>query len=166
MAPLPPIINTSITPIISISMPLGVQGTGITYAQFLQSLGKSNYGAEFFYMWANSYEQIGQPFFYTQFDANGNQIATTMPFSVDPYQSQPSIYYESDPEVIIFTGLSSLTFNSFPTSTIYLKFFATITYLGNELDDTQTNNFEDLEIAEGVRFFDGFCDYLLDEIQA
>jgi len=162
MAFITPIVTPSITPVISISMPLGIQGTGITYSQFLQSLGKYNYGAEFFYMSAENYQQIGQPFYYTQFDANGNQISTVMPFAVDPYQSQPSIYYESDPELIIFTGLSSLTFFVLPNSTVYLKFFATIAYLGNELDDMQDNNFEEIEIAEGVKFFEDYCNYLIE----
>lgn len=162
MAAITPVTITT-SPSISIAMPLGVQGSGITYSQFLLSLGKYNYGAEFFYMSADNYQQIGQPFYYTQFDSNGNQIATIMPFSVDPYQSQPSIYYESDPTLIIFTGLSSLTFLVFPNSTVYLKFFATIAYLGSELDDTQTNNFEEIEIAEGVKFFGDYCDYVTEK---
>ncbi len=162
MAAITPIVTSPITPILSIAMPVGVQGTGITYSQFLLSLGKYNYGAEFFYMSADNYPQIGQPFFYTQFDSNGNQIATIMPFAIDPYQSQPSIYYESDPELIIFTGLSSLTFLVYANSRVYLKFFATIAYLGNELDDIQDNNFEEIEIAEGVKFFDDYCNYLIE----
>jgi hypothetical protein len=155
-------VTSTISPVISISMPLGIQGIGITYSQFLLSLGKYNYGAEYFYMSAQNYQQIGQPFYYTQFDSNGNQIATIMPFAVDPYQSQPSIYYESDPTLIIFTGLSSLTFLVYQNSTVYLKFFATIAYLGNELDDIQDNNFEAVEIAEGVTFFEDYCNYLIE----
>ena len=158
-----PTITSTSTPIISITMPpTSVQGVGMTYNQFMNSLGKYNYGIEFFYMSADTYQQIGQPVYYTRFTADGNQIATIMPFSVDPYQSQPSIYFEADPEVIILTGLSSLTFNFFPNSVIYLKFFVTIAYIGNELDDEQINNFEEIEVREGVSFFEDYCNYLID----
>jgi hypothetical protein len=151
--------------LISVSLPYEVQGVGISYQQFLNSLGKYNYGVEFFYMWAQTYPEIGQPVYFTHFQANGNQIATYLPFNVDPYQSQPSIYYEADPSIVTLDGLSSLTFSVFPTSTVFLKLFTTITYLGNELDDMGMNNFEVLEAQEGMKFFDDYCNYLIDTPQ-
>lgn len=164
--PIPPTTTTSITPIISVAMPYSIQGSGITYSQFLQSLGKYNYGAEFFYMSATSYQQIGQPVFYNHFDANGNSISTFLPFSVDPYQSQPAIFYETEPDQIILTGLSSLQIYIYPQNTVFFKFFAQITYLGNELDDKQSNSgdnlFEELEKNEGISFFDDYCNYIID----
>jgi hypothetical protein len=161
-----PTVTTIVAPVISVSMPLQVTGTGVTYAQFLQSLGKYNYGAEFFYMSATSYQQIGQPVYYNYFDANGNSVTTFLPFAVDPYQSQPSIFYETESDQIILTGLSSLQFEVFSGNTIYFKFYATITYLGNELDDrglpTGDNTFEEIEKIEGIKFFDDYCNYLID----
>lgn len=161
-----PTTTTLINPLISISMPLQSNFVGISYQQFLNSLGTYNYGVEFFYLYANTYQEIGQPVYYTHFSANGNQIATYLPFAVDPYQSQPSIYYEADPTVIILTGLSSLTFNVFPNSILYIKMFVNIEYIGNELDDTQMNNFEEIEAREGVKFFEDYCNYLIDIPQA
>jgi hypothetical protein len=164
--PIPPTTTTIISPIISVSMPYSVEGTGITYAQFLKSLGTYNYGAEYFYMSATTYQQIGQPFYYNHFDSNGNSISTFLPFAVDPYQSQPSIFYETEPEQIILTGLSSLQFNVFPQNTIFFKFYAIITYLGNELDDKSSNSgdnlFEEIEKNEGISFFDDYCNYIID----
>lgn len=164
--PIPPVTTTIVTPIISVSMPYSIVGTGITYAQFLQSLGSYSYGAEYFYLSTTSYQQIGQPFFYNHFDANGNSISTFLPFSVDPYQSQPSIFYETEPDQIILTGLSSLQFNLFSQNTIFFKFFAQVTYMGNELDDKNSNSgdnlFEEIEKNEGISFFDDYCNYIID----
>lgn len=166
MALITPSVSTLIAPVISVAMPLQVTGSGVTYAQFLQSLGKYNYGAEYFYMSATNYQQVGQPVYYNHFDANGNSVTTFLPFAVDPYQSQPSIFYETEPDQIILTGLSSLSFNVFSGATVYFKFFATITYLGNELDDkgnpSGDNLFEELEKREGISFFDDYCNYLID----
>lgn len=163
--PIPPSITT-ISPVLSIAMPLQVQGVGVTYAQFIKSLGTYNYGAEFFYMSSATYQQIGQVFNYNHFDANGNSISTNLPFTVDPYQSQPAVYYETEPDQIILTGLSSLSFNVFPNTTIYFKLFATIEYIGNELDDrglpSGDNTFEEIEKVEGISFFDDYCNYLID----
>lgn len=164
--PIPPVTTTIVTPIISVSMPYSIVGTGITYAQFLQSLGSYSYGAEYFYLSTTSYQQIGQPFFYNHFDANGNSISTFLPFSVDPYQAQPSIFYETEPDQIILTGLSSLQFNLFSQNTIFFKFFAQVTYMGNELDDKNSNSgdnlFEEVEKNEGISFFDDYCNYIID----
>lgn len=162
-APITPITTTLVNPIISIVMPIAsINGVGITYNQFLNSLGKYNYGVEFFYIKASTYPEVGQPVYFTRFSANGNQIATFLPFAVDPYQSQPSIYYEADPTVIILDSLSSLTFNFFPNSLVFLKMYVNIEYIGNELDDIQPNNFEEIEMAEGVKFFEDYCNYLID----
>lgn len=166
MALITPISTTLISPLIGVSMPLQVLGNGVSYEQFLQSLGKYNYGAEFFYVSATSYKQIQQVINYVNKDANGNEVATGLPFTVDPYQSQPSIFYETDPEQIVFGGLTSLTFDILPQENVYFKFFATIAYLGNELDDKNSPNgdnaFEQLEKEEGISFFSDYCNYIID----
>lgn len=162
----PPSVTT-ITPVLSVAFPVGITGTGVTYSQFLQSLGSYSYGAEFFYLSSTMYKQVGQPVFYNHFDANGNSISTYLPFAVDPYQSQPSIYYEVESDQIIFTGLTSMQFVVYPGAIVYFKFFATVTYMGNELDDKGSpggdNAFEQLEKEEGIKFFDDYCNYLIDE---
>jgi len=162
----PPSIST-ISPVLSVALPLGISGTGVTYSQFLQSLGSYNYGAEFFYMSSTIYKQVGQPVYYNHFTANGNSVTTFLPFAVDPYQAQPSIYYEVASDQIIFTGLTSMQFTIYAGVTVFFKFFATITYLGNELDNKGNPNgdnlFEEVEKEEGIKFFDDYCNYLIDE---
>lgn len=155
--------TSTISPVLSIAFPIGIGGTGVTYSQFIQSLGTYNYGAEFFYLSSTSYNQVGQPVFYNHFDANGNSISTFLPFAVDPYQSQPSIFYETESDQIVFTGLTSMQFIVYPQTTVFFKFFATITYIGNELDDQGKNAFENIEEAEGIKFFDDYCNYLIDQ---
>lgn len=166
MAAITPTITTTITPVISIAMPVQVTGSGITYSQFLKSLGTYNYGAEYFYLFASTYPEIGQPVFYNHFDANGNSVSTFLPFAVDPYQSQPALFYETEPDQIVLTGLSSLSFNVYANKTVIFKFFATIAYIGNELDDRNLpngdNTFEEIERVEGIKFFDDYCNYLID----
>ena len=166
MAAITPIVTTTITPVISIAMPVQVTGSGITYSQFLKSLGTYNYGAEYFYLFASTYPEIGQPVFYNHFDANGNSVSTFLPFAVDPYQSQPALFYETEPDQIVLTGLSSLSFNVYANKTVVFKFFATIAYIGNELDDRNLpngdNTFEEIERVEGIKFFDDYCNYLID----
>lgn len=165
--PIPPIPITGITPTISIVMPnSGISAVGITYNQFLQSLGSYNYGVNFFYMSASTIQQVGVPVYYRRFDSNGNSISTFLPFSVDPYQSQPSMYYDTNEDEIVFTGLSMLDVPILPNQRVYFKFMATIAYLGNELDDRGMdggdNLFEEIEEAKEINFFEDYCNYLID----
>lgn len=166
LIPIPP-VTTSVSPVISVSLPYGVQGVGISYNQFLQSLGKYNYGVEFIYMSASTYPQINQPIYYNNKDANGNEIATFLPFTTDPYQSQPSIFFKTAPEQIMLSLLSSIQFSLLKNSTVYLKFYTLIAYVGGELDDrglpSGDNTFEEIENAEGVSFFDDYCNYIIDK---
>lgn len=165
--PIPPIPITGVTPTISIVMPnTGVSAVGITYNQFLNSLGKYNYGVNFFYISATTIQQVGVPVFYSRFDSNGNQVNTILPFSVDPYQSQPAMYYDTNSDEIIFTGLSSIRFPILPNQRIFFKCFTTIAYVGNQLDDKGTESgddlFEEIEEAKEINFFEDYCNYLID----
>jgi len=145
-----PIVTTNSTPIVTVSpnitsSPTSVFSSNVTYDQILQSLGSFVYGSEFIYLATTTYTQIGQPMKYLHFDANGNQAQTYLPFAVDPYQSQPAIYYETNSDEIILDGFSSLTFNLEPNITVYFK---------------------TLEKTEGVKFFEDYCNYLIDEEDA
>jgi len=163
---IPTITTNSSTSSVTIVMAGEFGDSGLTYAQFLASIGVYSYGVEFFYLSATDYRQIGQPVLYNHFDANGNSISAILPFFVDPYQSQPSLYYEVESSQIIFTTLSSLDIVMFANNTVFFKLFATISYLGNQLDDKGfiggDNAFEEFEERQGFRFFADYCDYLID----
>lgn len=152
-----PIITTSNTPIVSFVAP------NVTYNQILQSLGTYVYGVEFIYLATNSFNEISQSVQYQHFDSNGNQIVTYLSFGIDPYQDQPSIYYHTNPTEIVLDGFSSLTLDINSNSVIYFKIFVTVQTMGSYLNAIEPTNFEVLEQAEGVKFFDDFCRYLIDE---
>lgn len=157
MPVVPPIITTNNVPIVSFVAP------NVTYNQILESLGSYVYGVEFIYLATTNYTQISQPVKYNHFDANGNAINTYLPFAVDPYQNQPSIYFHTNPDEVILDGFSSLTFDIDPNNIVFFKIFVTAVSTGGYLNTIEPTNFEVLENAEGVKFFDDFCRYLIDE---
>jgi hypothetical protein len=158
-----PILATGISPVINVtSSSVQVNGIGITYQQFLASLGSWNYGTEFIYMSASNYQQINQAVQYFHFDSNGNQVQAYLSFDVDPYQFQPSIYYETEKDEIVFDGFSSLTFSLLANSLVYIKFYTEIIYMAGALDSKNGSPFQQLEESEGVKFFDDYCNYIID----
>jgi hypothetical protein len=90
-------------------------------------------------------------------------MSSYLAFAIDPYQDQPAIYYETNPDEIIFDGFSSLTFNLYAQELVYFKMFALIEYMGGDLEQYGDNNFQELENAEGVKIFDDYCNYLIDQ---
>ena len=164
MALLPSVTSTALVPMVSASPPSSSISTpNITYNQLINSLGTFVYGSDFLYLSSTTYKQINQPFFYTHFDASGNQISTYLAFAIDPYQDQPSIYYETNPDEIIFDSFSSLTFTLYAQELVYFKMFDLIEYMGADLEKFGDNAFIQIEKAEGIKFFDDYCNYLIDK---
>lgn len=172
MALLPSTPSTATLPMVSVVPPsvtsvgasLSVATPTITYNQLVSSLGTYNYGAIYFYVSAATFQEINQPFFYTRQNNAGAQMATYLPFTIDPYQFTPSLYYDKvSPEEIIFNGFSSLTFTSFANSIVYFKMYALIAYVAGFFDRFGVDNFEAVEKAEGMQFFDDYCNYLIDQ---
>lgn len=153
-----PIVVTA-SPIITID----TQESGVTYNQLLASLGSMVYGAEMIYIYGTSNQQIAQPFYYQHTDVNGNADKTYLPFTIDPNQSQTSLYYETNKDEVVFDGLSSLTFDLLPNSTVYLKFYTEVKANRDFLDLHYNNLFVEVENREGVKFFHDFKDYLIDK---
>jgi hypothetical protein len=139
------------------------QEGSVTYDEILASLGTMVYGAELIYIYSQSNQQIAQPFYYQHTDIDGRADQTYLPFTIDPYQDQSSLYYETNKDEIVFDGLSSLTFNLLPNSSVYLKFYTEVKANRDLLDLHYNNLFIELENREGVKFFHDFKDYLLDD---
>jgi hypothetical protein len=153
----------SIAPVITTSNPMvSITSDNVTYQQILSSLGTFVYGVEFIYLSAQTFSQISVPFNYFHFDSNGNQMQTYLPFNVDPYQKSPSKYYNTNSEEIVLDGFSSLTFPLEPNSVLYLKTFVEVKSNSLSLDEITPNAFTDLENQQGFKFFDDFCNYLID----
>jgi hypothetical protein len=164
MGLIPSVISSALVPMVSVVPPSSSISTPtITYSQLMASLGTYVYGSEFFYLSSTTFKQINQPFFYTHFDAAGNQVSSYLAFAVDPYQQLPAIYYETSPNEVIFDGFSSLTFDLYAQELVFFKMFALIEYMGGDLEEFGDNNFEELENAEGVKIFDDYCNYLIDQ---
>jgi hypothetical protein len=164
MAIIVPSITPISAPIVSVTIPITpVNGVGITYQQFIQSLGTYNYGVEYIYLYTTTFPQLMQPFYYNHFSANGNSASAYLIFTVDSYQSQTSKYYESDPEEIILDNLCSMTYTVLAGLTVDIKMYVLIEYIGNEMDDSGQNNFWDLEQREGVSFFEDYTNYIIEE---
>jgi hypothetical protein len=158
MATISPTISTA-APIVTID----TQESGVSYDQILASLGTMVYGAEMIYIYGATNQQIAQPFYYVHTDVNGNADQKFLPFSVDPFQTQTSLYYETTKEQIVFDGLSSLSFDLLANSTVYLKFYTQVEANRDLLDLHYNNLFVQVEDVEGVKFFHDFKDYLIDK---
>jgi len=153
----------SITPSTSISSYSNISSSGVSYNQILASLGTMVYGVGFIYMSSSSYTQVAQTFQYLHFSSNGNQLVTYLPFVIDPYQNQPAIYYETNEDEIILDGFSSLTFSLEPNQIVYFKAYTLVVSNSLELNNLNDDAFQDIEKVEGVKFFDDFCNYLIDD---
>ena len=156
MPSITPVITTSSIPMVSIT------SDNVTYQQILSSLGTFVYGVEFIYLAAETFSQISVPFNYLHFDSNGNQIQTYLSFDVDPYQKLPSKYYNTNSTEIVLDGFSALTFDLEPNSVLYFKAFVEVKSNSLTLDEISPNAFIQLENQQGFKFFDDFCNYLID----
>ena len=165
-----PIIIPNSTPIVSITPSTSVgsfsnitPAGGVSYSQILASLGTMVYGSEFIYLASDTFQQVGQIFAYAHFNANGDRIETSLPFTIDPYQDQPSIYYETNPKEIILDGFSSLSFTLNANSILYFKIYTNVSSMSMRLNELHYDNFQDLENIQGFGFYNEFCNYLIDE---
>jgi hypothetical protein len=141
---------------------VSITSDNVTYQQILSSLGTFVYGVEFIYLAAETFSQISVPFNYLHFDSNGNQIQTYLSFDVDPYQKLPSKYYNTNSTEIVLDGFSALTFDLEPNSVLYFKAFVEVKSNSLTLDEISPNAFIQLENQQGFKFFDDFCNYLID----
>ena len=156
MAVITPTITFGLTPVISI------QCIGITYQQFLNSLGTSIYGIDKIYVNANSYQQVSQTVNYSRFDSNGDTIVTSLPFPVDSYQYQPTLLIETDKKVIFINQNTSLSFNLLPNTNVNLKLVCEIVKISSNLD-IYGNAFQDYNIYENSDFFNNYCNFLIND---
>lgn len=167
--PITPTITTTSTPMVLISPSLStstsasVSSPQVTYSQILASLGTMVYGGEFIYLASDTFQQVGQIFSYVHFNSNGDRIETSLPFTIDPYQDQATIYYETNPKEIILDGFSSLSFTLNANSTLYFKIYTVVSSMSMRLNELHYDNFQDLERIQGFGFYNEFCNYLIDE---
>lgn len=167
-------VNITTTPTITIlqiaplvvQVPVNVETLpGLSYNQVQQSISTNNYEANFIYAYSPNCNQVNQVFTYNQSDIAGNQTVTALPFSIDPYQTQCSVYYYPAEGSVLFDGTSQLNFTMLPESSMGIKIFsstASSTMILDEISGFQNNTFAQVEKAMGTDIFADYCNYLID----
>jgi len=117
---IPPTISFNNTPQIAITC------VGITYAQFLASLGTYVYGVEQMYLVSSTLSQLQQNVFYNIFDSSGKSNSRTIPVQIDSYQKQSSLLIDTSQQGVDLNQNSTLSFNLVANSLMQLKLFTNI----------------------------------------
>lgn len=161
-----PTITALLIPTLQVEIPVTVEGVGnLTYNTVQESISTNNYLANFIFAQSTNCNQVGQVFTYLEQDIAGNATVTALPFTIDPYQSQCSIYYHTPESSIIFSGESSLNFTMLPQTTLDLKVFsssASSTLIQDEISGFKNNTFVEVEKNLGSDIFTDYCNYLID----
>ena len=151
-------------PTITISTPpTEVTMSGITYSEFINSLGTFQYGVLKVYAYSSNIDQLTLPINYNQYDANGARRINFVNPEVDPYQKQNSLYKDVSEAGIILNGQSNVQINLLPNTTLKLQLFCDRVKITDQMDSKVPNNFDTLESGEVVvnPFFDGYKDVIL-----
>lgn len=156
MATFTPTITTNTTPAISNTM-----SGSTTYAQFKNSLGQYVYFVNKVYLNTDTLAQIQGNFIYSKYDSSGNQNLQSVLSSIDPYQTQNSIYIQTQEKNLIIDGRDYVRFKMQPNTSLAIKLYCERISNADTLDLNGINNFKALEIAtEKFNFFDQYKDIL------
>jgi hypothetical protein len=139
----------AVTITITTTPAVSVTASNVTYDEIRRSLGDYVYLVERIYLFSNSFRQISSVVKYENYDVNGNIKVESLTPTVDPYQTQKSLFYDTKKFDVILNGQSSLDFDLLPNSEIKLEFFTNRLAKRDALDILTPNNFKELESAMG-----------------
>lgn len=142
----PTIINNT-TPAVTIV------GGNISYDEIRRSLGDYVYYVKRVYLFSTNIKQINGVVSYQIYDVNGKQSIQSLTPTVDPYQTQNSLFYDIDGKDVILNGQSSLAFDLLPNVTLKLEFFTNRLAKKDALDLITPSNFKTLQSAMGIYTF-------------
>jgi len=109
---------------VTITSPVTITlANGVTYQQFLNSLGAYVYWFDVIYLWTTNASQITQPMQYNYTDVNGNAKTLSIIPTTDPYQYSPALYINIKDFDIVVDGNSTVQFNLLPNTTLKLKLY-------------------------------------------
>lgn len=128
---------------------------GVTYQQFLNSLGSYVYWFDVIYLWTTNGNQINQPILYNYTDTNGNAKTLTVSPTKDPYQYSPALYINIKDLDIVIDGNSTVQFNLLPNTTLKFKLYGDVMSV-NLLHGDKQSNFD--ELAKTMGMSDYFAD--------
>lgn len=116
---------------------------GVTYQQFLNSLGAYVYWFDVVYLWTTNPSQITQPILYNYTDVNGEAKTLTITPTKDPYQYSPALYINIKDFDIVIDGNSIVQFNILPLTTLKFKLYGDVMSV-NMLHGDKNDNFTNL----------------------
>lgn len=139
-------INTNVAP-----PAVTATASNVTYGEIRRSLGDYVYCVKRLYLFSNNLKQLSGLVKYQHYNVNGNQVIESLTPTIDPYQTQVSLFYDTADKGLVLDGQSSLNFNLLPNSFIKVEFFATRVAKRDYLDAIlpDANNFKQLETAMG-----------------
>ena len=149
-------ITSNTTPAISITL-----SNNTTYQQFKNSLGSYVYLIERIYLYSPILQQIQGGFGYSRYDSNGKQNLQTILSTISPYQTQNSIFIDTNDKQLIIDGRDYVRFRMYANNSLSVKLYCERLANQDKLDQFHLNNFKDLERSSGsFGFFDQYVDIL------
>lgn len=151
-----PTITNNTTPAISNTL-----SGSTTYTQFKNSLGQYVYYVDEVYLNTNTLVQIQGNFRYSKYDSSGNQNLQSVLSTIDPYQTQNSIYIKTEDKNLVIDGRDYVRFNMQPNANLSIKLYCERISNADTLDEVDMNNFKALENQfDKYDFFDQYKDIL------
>lgn len=135
------------SPAVSITL-----ANGVTYQQFLNSLGAYVYWFDIVYLWTTNASQINEVVLYNYTDVNGNAKSLSVTPTKDPYQYSPALYINVKNFDIVVDGNSTFSFNLLPNTTLKFKLYGDGMSV-NQLHGDKESNFDQLAKAIGMDEF-------------
>lgn len=138
----PTIVNNTIPAV-------AVTTTNVTYEEIKKSLGDFVYFVDKVYLYSNNIKQLSGVVKFQHYNVNGNQKVENLTPTVDPYQMQESLFYETKDFDVVLDGQSNFKFSLLPLTSLKVQFFAKRLAKKNALDALYPDNFKTLESAMG-----------------
>jgi len=132
---------------------VSVTATNVTYDEIRRSLGDYVYLVERIYFFSDTLQQLNTIYKYEKYNVDGNINVESLTPTIDPYQTQKSLYYDTKRFVVIVDGQSSIDFDLLPNTLLKLELFTNKLAKRDALDILFPNNFKQIESAMGTYNF-------------
>jgi hypothetical protein len=126
-----------------------VSATNVSYDEIKKSLGDYVYFVDKVYLFTNNIKQLTGVVKFQHYNVNGNQKIENLTPTVDPYQVQESLFYETKDFDVVLDGQSNFKFSLLPLTSLKVQFFAKRLAKKDALDALYPDNFKTLESAMG-----------------
>lgn len=139
----------AVTITITTTPAVAVTASNVSYDEIRRSLGDYVYLVNRVYLFSNIFQQLNGVVKYQHYDVNGNINVESLTPTIDPYQTQKSLFYNTKKFDVVLDGQSSLNFNLLPSAEIKIEFFTNRLAKRDALDILTPNNFKELESSMG-----------------